>query len=265
MIKWVLRLFLSSLALLALVVLVAVLAIRASLPMLDGELEVEGLSAGSSIVRDASGVPVISAANRSDLAFATGFAHGQDRFFQMDLIRRQAAGELAELFGAVALETDKRHRFHRFRALARQVLAAASDSDRQVIEYYADGVNAGLASLGAKPFEYMLLGHTPADWQAEDSIVVVYAMFMQLNDSRARRDVRRGYAHRVLPEQVYNWLYPEGTEWDAPVAGDIRPTQPVPVPGVYSVRDFDTTADARQQQLGCQWRTYAKWACPGCK
>lgn len=241
MIKWVLRLFISALALLALVVVVAVLAVRASLPTLDGALEIEGLGAAASIARDASGVPVISAANRDDLSFATGFAHGQDRFFQMDLIRRQAAGELSELFGEVAVDTDKRHRFHRFRALARQVLEAASDADRQVIERYADGVNAGLASLGAKPFEYMLLGHTPQDWQAEDTIVVVYAMFMQLNDARARRDVRRGYAHRLLPEQVYNWLYPDGTEWDAPVVGDIRPTQPVPAPPLYSVRDYDAS------------------------
>ena len=77
------------------------------------------------IERDARGVPVITAASRADLAFATGYAHAQDRFFQMDLARRLAAGELSELFGAVALKQDTRARRFGFRAVARRVLEAA--------------------------------------------------------------------------------------------------------------------------------------------
>src|SRR5215469_748713 len=78
--------------------------LRASLPRLDGDLHRLGVVAPVTIERDALGVPTIEAANRVDLAFATGFVHGQDRFFQMDLSRRFAAGELSELFGKVALE-----------------------------------------------------------------------------------------------------------------------------------------------------------------
>ena len=139
--KFLLRLFAGAGALLVLVIGVIWLGLRASLPQLKGAINVAGLDGPAAIVRDDSGIPTITAATREDLAFATGFAHGQDRFFQMDLIRRQAAGELSELFGAVALDTDKRYRFNRFRALAQEVASLASAQNRGVMERYADGVN----------------------------------------------------------------------------------------------------------------------------
>ena len=83
------------------------LCLRGSLPVLDGRVSAPGLSAPVSITRDARGVPTISAANRTDLAWATGFVHAQDRFFEMDLSRRLAAGELSELVGEVALPQDR--------------------------------------------------------------------------------------------------------------------------------------------------------------
>jgi len=81
------------------VVIAAWWELRASLPVLDGVVHAEGLSAPVTIDRDALGVPVVSGTNRADLAYATGFLHAQERFFQMDLLRRSSAGELAELFG----------------------------------------------------------------------------------------------------------------------------------------------------------------------
>ena len=93
--KNLLRLFAGAGALILLVVGVIWLAVRASLPQLDGPVTVDGLSSPVVIARDDSGIPTITASTRADLAFATGFAHAQDRFFQMDLIRRQAAGELS--------------------------------------------------------------------------------------------------------------------------------------------------------------------------
>ena len=85
-----------------------------SLPQIEGSVTVGQLTANAVIARDASGIPVITAKNRRDLAYATGYAHAQDRFFQMDLTRRNAAGELSELFGALALPRDRQNRFHRF-------------------------------------------------------------------------------------------------------------------------------------------------------
>ncbi len=184
------RLLLRLLASIAVLAVVLFLLVRASLPQLNGGLRVYGLHSRVTVERDAAGIPTITASNREDLAFATGFAHGQDRFFQMDLIRRQAAGELAEIFGEVAVDTDKRNRFHRFRQRARTVLQQSSVADLAILESYAAGVNAGANSLAVRPFEYLVLRISPEAWQVEDSVLVVYAMFMQLNDSRARRDVR---------------------------------------------------------------------------
>ena len=237
-----LRLFAGAGALVAFTFAIIWLAIRASLPQLDGAISIDGLDGPAAIVRDDSGIPTITASSRVDLAFATGFAHGQDRFFQMDLIRRQAAGELSELFGEAALDTDKRYRFHRFRARAKVVFSLASPERRRVIERYADGVNAGLGSLGTRPFEYLFLRREPRAWLPEDSVVVVYAMFMQLNDSRARKDVQRGLVHRVVPEEVYSWLYPDGSPWDAPLMGEPRSVARYPLPDEYAVREWHSEA-----------------------
>jgi penicillin amidase len=235
--RWLLRASIAAVAVVGAAALAVWLTLRASLPQLDGEFEAPGLANTATIHRDDAGIATITARTRADLAYATGFAHGQDRFFQMDLIRRQAAGELSALFGEVALGIDKRYRFHRFRARARAVLAAAPAAHLEILENYAHGVNAGLASLGARPFEHILLGTEPEPWLAEDSVLVVYAMFMQLNDGRASKDVRRGYAQRALPAEVYDWLYPQGSRWDAPIMGAARTPPPIPPASVFSVRD----------------------------
>ncbi len=216
--------------------LISWLTVRASLPRLDGTEFLVGLEASATIERDAAGIVTITASNRADLAFATGYAHGQDRFFQMDTMRRQAAGELAEIFGAIAIGSDRRFRLHRFRSRARAGSDTQSDNDTILLTSYADGVNAGLASLGAKPFEYFVLGVDPEPWLAEDSMLVGFAMYVQLNDSRATRDVRRGLAKRVLPAAVYAWMYPQGTSWDAPLMGVARAMPATPGPDSYSVR-----------------------------
>jgi penicillin G amidase len=127
--------------------------LRASLPKLDGEVHHMGVVASVTIDRDALGVPTIEAANRVDLAYGLGFVHGQDRFFEMDLSRRLAAGELSEMFGPLALEQDKKARLFRFRQVAREALQHATPEEHAVLEAYARGVNAGLNSLHSRPWE----------------------------------------------------------------------------------------------------------------
>ncbi len=243
--------------------LVAWWLLHASLPQLDGEISVAGIAEPVSIARDRDGIPVITASSREDLAFATGFAHGQDRFFQMDLIRRQAAGELSALVGPAALEVDKRYRFHRFRARAKAVFDAATTTERELMGAYADGVNAGLASLGARPFEYFVLRGVPRAWEPTDSLLAVYAMYVQLNDSRATKEIRRGLAHRVLPPEVYAWMYPQGTPWDAPIMGEARDRLPIPPTGVLSLRSVDDDAPPANEQGRYPLRGSNNWAVSG--
>ncbi len=236
------RLLAGLLALSVLAATAAFLILRASLPPLDGELRVAGLAAAVDIERDAIGIPTITASNRADLAFGTGFVHGQDRFFQMDLTRRKAAGELAALVGSAALPVDRRSRLHRFRARAGDALTEMNDRERGLMRAYVAGVNAGLASLSAKPFEYFVLRAEPEPWVAEDTLLAVYAMYMELNDERASRDVQRGFAHRVLPAAVFNWMYPSGTSWDAPLSGDPTPTGAIPSASVMDLSGTHTAS-----------------------
>ena len=234
--KLIIRLFIGAVALSVAICVLAYTLVRQSLPALDGEITAERLAAEVIIERDAAGIATITAANRLDLAYGTGYVHGQDRFFQMDLTRRNSAGELAEIFGPAALELDRRNRFHRFRARARDVIANFREEEIALLQAYADGVNDGLGQLDARPFEYFVIGSDPEPWLKEDTILAVYTMFLELNDSRANRDVRRGLASRVLPPDVFDWLYPDGSEWDAPLMGDASAGGEIPGPDAYTLR-----------------------------
>lgn len=211
-------------ALLILLPLALVYAVLdASLPALDGTIAAPRLAAAVAIERDALGIPTVRAADRADLAYGTGFVHGQDRFFQMDLSRRLAAGELSELFGAVALEQDEKARLFRFRHLAAAVLEEATPQQRALIAAYTRGVNAALASLRSRPWEYWLLGAAPVPWRAEDSVLVSYAMWWDLQYGGFARELlkRRINAQLAGPECAPGWkcalefFYPARTTWDS--------------------------------------------------
>lgn len=162
--------------------------VRASLPQLEGRLPLAGLAAEVVVERDALGVPTVRAGNRLDVSRTLGFLHAQDRFFQMDLLRRRSAGELAALVGGAAAPVDRETRLHRFRHRAEQAVAQLSDADRQLLAAYTQGVNAGLASLGAAPPEYLALRATPQPWQEADSLLTGYTMFLDLqNETGAGR------------------------------------------------------------------------------
>ncbi len=212
-------------------------ALRASLPRVDGERRSSDLSAATLIERDALGVPTIRAASRRDLAWATGFAHGQDRFFQMDLSRRLAAGELAELFGPIALDTDRRMRIHRFRDVARRVLERASADDRALVESYVHGVNAGRDSLASRPFEYWLLRARPVTWRPEDTILVVLAMYEQLTYDAFETESARGRVRDAVPDGLYRFIYARGGEWDAPLVGAAFEVGPPPEAAELDLRE----------------------------
>jgi len=137
----VVRRLLKALLIALLVILIAAVAsafwagirVRASLPRLDGMQQLPALSAPVRVERDRLGIPSIRGATREDVARALGFLHAQDRFFQMDLARRRAAGELAALLGARALALDHEIRIHRFRAEARRALQLLAPESRRII------------------------------------------------------------------------------------------------------------------------------------
>jgi penicillin amidase len=210
--------------------------LRGSLPVLDGNITMNGLSAKVTVTRDAIGVPSIAGATRADVARALGFLHAQDRFFQMDLQRRQPAGELAALVGARAVPVDAEVRVHRFRHVAQEALAKASPEWKALLEAYAAGVNAGLHSLSAPPFEYLLLQATPEPWKPEDSILTVLAMFWTLQGRQAAFEETNQQLRDALPEPLFRFLAVVGSDWDAPSVGRLASRPAVPGPEIADLR-----------------------------
>jgi len=210
--------------------------LRASLPHINGTVMVRGLQSAVTIERDSLGVPTIRGLSRADVARATGFVHAQDRFFQMDLARRRAAGELSALVGDAAIPLDRQVRIHRFRDEARRAVALLAPRDRTVLEAYAAGVNRGLATLGASPFEYLVLRQTPKTWTAEDSVLVVLSMYVTLQDPSGEYESTLATMREVLPPAMFELMAPRGTEWDSPIEGSPWIAPEVPGPEIYNLR-----------------------------
>lgn len=211
------------------------LTLRASLPVLDGRVSAHAVGERVSIERDADGAVTVTGRTRDEVAFGLGYAHAQDRFFQMDLMRRAAAGELSALLGAVTLDADRELRVHRFRAVARASVATAPAEQRALVEAYAAGVNAGLASLRARPFEYLVLRATPEPWRAEDSVLATLAMFVQLQERDGHRKIEEGLVREALPASAARFVYAAAADWDAALDGSRSEAPLVPAAADYDL------------------------------
>ena len=219
------------------------LLLAGSLPRLDGTRAAAGLSAAVSIRRDALGTVTLEGAQRADLSYALGYVHAQERFFEMDLMRRMAAGELAALVGPAALPTDLNHRRQRLRAVAEAAYARLPATQKRQLERYRDGVNAGLADLHVRPWEYLLLRSRPQPWRTQDSLLVIAAMYLDLNgDGRNRRELQLAQLRAVLPGPLANFLLAPDPDWEAPLSGPLSPAPMIPPAAVFDLRQSAPTA-----------------------
>jgi penicillin amidase len=232
--RWLRRFLILLIVLLVAAVLAAWLLVRASLPQLSGDIAASAVHAPVTIERDALGVVSIRGGSRSEVSYALGFVHAQERFFAMDLMRRVAAGELSELVGAAALPLDKQRRAFRMRARAQQILDDLAPEQLADVAAYRNGVNAGLAGLNSRPWEYWLLGVKPREWSEADSILVMDAMFFDLNDSTNARELTNAKLKSALPDSAYRLLSAAGGPWDAPLLGP-----PMPAPALPPASDID--------------------------
>jgi len=241
--RWFRRIALALIVIIVIVLAIGWRLLAGSRPQANGNVTVQGLSAPVTIVRDADGIPTITAQDRRDLAYALGYAHGQERFFQMDLQRRDAAGELAALVGKAALKVDESHRVHRFRALAEHELSLMNPKQRKFMAAYTAGVNAGLTHLSMRPWQYLLLGGKPQPWTDADTILTIDAMFFDLNqDGENTRELDTARMRAVLPKALADFLLAPSPYWEAPMQGS--PTEPVPMPGA-SVFDLRVSTPSR--------------------
>ncbi len=238
-------LILASLIVIGLL-LASYFVLRSSLPQLDGQLGVQ-IAGKATIARDALGTAIITAETRADAYFAQGFVHAQERFFEMDLTRRSASGELAELFGPLALPRDRAHRLHRMRARVTEFYPSLPAEQRMLLERYSDGVNAGLQSLSAKPWTYTLLRCTPKPWQPVDTLLVNAAMAFNLQDDTNSAEVIADSASRVLTPAAFNYLFNRiSSEWDAPLMPSASETEfPDPPMPTAAELDFRTLSEVQ--------------------
>jgi penicillin G amidase len=199
-------------------------ALRESLPAVDGRLVVPGLSTPVTVLRDEHGVPHLRAGSMDDLVFAQGYVTAQDRLWQMDALRRHAAGELAEILGKSMIAHDRAQRYLQIRAAADRALAVLPADERHWLDGYANGVNAAVAAMegpgGHLPLEFRLLRYEPKPWTARDSLLVGLAMVQDLSTSFPEKLDREALTVKLAPEMVAD-LYPVGSWRDHP------PTQPV--------------------------------------
>lgn len=213
--------------------------LHGSVPRYEGHLPVVGLSEPVSVERDVLGSVTFTGQNRLDLATAMGFIHAQERFFEMDLMRRQAAGELAELLGIGVIQHDRRIRKFRMRARAVKVLQQLTDQEKKLLNAYQMGVNQGLRALAVRPFPYLLIQTQPAAWRVEDSILVIYAMFFTLNEENFTRELQLSSMHAALHESVFKFLTTPAGNWDAPLIDEPMPLPNLPPATAINLQALD--------------------------
>jgi penicillin G amidase len=197
-------------------------AMHEQMPVLDGTLQLPGLSAPVVVRRDGHGIPHIQAASMDDLLEAQGYVVAQDRLWQMDMARRFAAGELAELLGPSVVEHDKVQRVLQIRPSAERLTASMPAEQKRLFEAYARGVNAFIASHQDNlPAEFRVLGYKPRPWQPVDSWLTALNMVARLDTLYPWKLEREKVQARLAPNLIGE-LYPTTTWRDHP------PTQSIP-------------------------------------
>src|SRR5438874_6247149 len=185
-------------------------------------ITIAGLHERVTVRRDERGIPYIEAANNDDLYFAQGYITATDRLWQMDLLRRNVRGELAEIFGEGALGEDKRHRTFGLAQVVDETAKHLPPNLNAAMTAYASGVNAFIDSLTDQttPIEFRILQYKPRHWTPADSLAVGKLLAEYLSNSW-QLDVMRG-AMMSLPKEKRDALLPETSALDVLVVGTDR-------------------------------------------
>ncbi|MCC1480186.1 penicillin acylase family protein [Roseibaca sp. Y0-43] len=241
--RWLVRMFLG-LALIALLALVGVYFFASrSLPDYDGRRVVEGISAPVEIVRNTHAVPHIFGVRDADVFFGLGYAHAQDRFWQMQMSRRMAQGRLSEMFGRSTLRVDELMRRLDLYTLSRDAVAAQDAPTQAALAAYADGVNAWLIEVnegaqGRGAPEFFLFDAEMPLWQPADSIAILKLMAVQQNTQIAR-EVRRARLSLALEGTGLSGVLPDVMSDSAAMLPDYGRIFPGVPRGVISAPEAD--------------------------
>jgi len=207
---------------------------RTSLPQLDGQIKVSGLTAAVTVRRDEHGVSHIEGANLDDLFAAQGYVTAQDRLWQMDMTRRYVAGDLAEILGKSVVPHDRVQRILGMRPMAERIVAAQSDRDRRFLDDYTRGVNAFITDhQDTLPAEFKFLMYKPKPWQPVDSMLVFLGM-VQMEDERWEHKLEHERIVNKLGQTLASDLYPVGSWRDHPPTTSV-PDLTAPQPEIPNV------------------------------
>lgn len=222
-----LRITLATLLILAsLTLLAGWWMMRRTLPQVEGSISVSALARPVQVDRDKFGVPTITAESMDDLLVAQGFVMAQDRLWQMDLIRRSAAGELSEILGPVTVEADIENRRLGLKQAAEAAVAAMPAERRAEVEAYARGVNAYIEQQrGRLPWEFTVLGYEPRPWTAADSALMHAYMYRILAETWEWELSRAKVTELVGAERARD-LFVVDSPYDRVIVGE-APATPV--------------------------------------
>jgi penicillin amidase len=219
---------------------------KSTLPILDGDLHLPGLSAPVTVRRDAHGVPHIEATTQDDLFLAQGYVTAQDRLWQMDASRRNAIGSLAEVLGSSLVKHDTYERVLQLAVTAQRIYANLSPADKTRLGDYSRGVNLFIAQhADSLPAEFRLLHYRPQPWTGQDSVAIGLMMVQMLDshwDVKLERELISADLHNPKLEAD---LYPVGSWRDHPPTGALIDwTQPHPAPSIIPDEDDDDRSQA---------------------
>jgi len=215
-IRWLFRIAAGLLALTVAVFALAYYFAARSLPDYNATTTVAGISAPVEIVRDHSNVPHIFGSSDADVFYALGYAHAQDRLWQMMMMRRTAQGRLSEIFGARTLPIDKLLRRFDLYTLATQSVAVQDEATTTALEAYSAGVNAWITevnkgSLGRGAPEMWIFNQALAPWQPADSIAILKLMAVQLT-GQLQAEVLRARVSLMLPSERVADILPDAPD-----------------------------------------------------
>ena len=199
---------------------------RSVLPQLDGSIRVSGASAPVIVLRDAHGVPHIRASNMADLAFAQGYVTAQDRLWQMDVTRRYAAGEMAEIFGPEWVKHDRAQRILSLQQVAIKSAAQLDPESRKLFGHYSAGINEFIEThRDHLPLEFRILRYQPRPWTLEDAFLIGANMAEFLNHDEFDQKLAREKITAKIGSDLAADLFPNKSWHDRPPESQARVQQ----------------------------------------
>ncbi len=214
-----------------LMLFVVVPKLRSSMPRPARDAELKGLDGPVTVAFDEFGIPNIEAQTRLDAFRALGYVSARDRLFQMDLLRRMAAGRMTEVFGKELLKTDTAQRVLGCNRVAADIFSRLPEEQKESLLAYCEGVNAYVSRMRTRPFEFLLLKYEPELWRGEDCVLALLQMCQSLCAEEEGKRRTLAVMESTLPPEVVAFLTPDTSPYMTLLGwGDEshRPVRPLP-------------------------------------